>query len=668
MVSVLPNAPREPAKPAAQERLDSWKEIAAYLKRQVRTVQRWETHEGLPVHRHHHERRGSVYAYKSELDGWWRNSHERLGHGTPIQKGAWLPKLTVRRSLGAVVVFVFVVGGGVWFGLQGLHRRAPPLRVMPLTHLPGVTFSPSFSPDGGEIAFGWARKYGEGGDLYVQHLADGSLKRLTNQGVGTVRPSWSPDGRTMALFRISSKACLLSILSVNGGREEVLASLPGDTPDMTLSVAWTRDSKALLFPQRRSQSDSYHIVMRSLEDGSERPLTFPPADFNDLTPSVSPDGRTVAFLRARRYLSGAIYVQRLSSGEPQLLSEDLEVDSGLAWMSKGLSLLVFKNNGADEGLWRIPFHGGRPLKLFPTMETSAQPAVSPQGDRMAFVNATADENVWAWDLFGGKPPEVRIASSRLEEFAQFSPDGSKIVFQSNRSGQWELWVADSLGRNPIQLTYSRDDSPFFPRWSPNGKQIVFDSRKEKNSCVYIMDVQGGAFRRIDTGPGRAEVPSFSGDGRWLYFASDADDGWQIWKIPAKGGRAVRLTTGGGYSPLEAPDGSIFYAKGIDSPGIWRVSGSGGDETPVIDAPPGGYWASWVVAKGGIYYVNPAASGGPAIEFFNFSTRRAHSVLHLEKPPAPSAQGLAVSPDGRELLWAQYDWVQADVMTVVGDFR
>ena len=70
------------------DRLDSWKAIAAYLNRTVRTVHRWETHEGLPVHRHHHKKSGSVYAYQSEIDAWWesaapeaetrRNSSERL--------------------------------------------------------------------------------------------------------------------------------------------------------------------------------------------------------------------------------------------------------------------------------------------------------------------------------------------------------------------------------------------------------------------------------------------------------------------------------------------------------------------------------------------------------------------------------------------------------------
>jgi hypothetical protein len=60
------------------ERLDSWKEIAIYLKRDVATVRRWEKREALPVHRHVHEKLGSVYAYTSEVDAWWEGRRQQI--------------------------------------------------------------------------------------------------------------------------------------------------------------------------------------------------------------------------------------------------------------------------------------------------------------------------------------------------------------------------------------------------------------------------------------------------------------------------------------------------------------------------------------------------------------------------------------------------------------
>jgi tetratricopeptide (TPR) repeat protein len=70
--------PRQKTAPDHSDRLESWKEIAAYLKRDLRTVQRWEKREGMPVHRHQHDERASVFAYKTEIDAWRHNDHRRL--------------------------------------------------------------------------------------------------------------------------------------------------------------------------------------------------------------------------------------------------------------------------------------------------------------------------------------------------------------------------------------------------------------------------------------------------------------------------------------------------------------------------------------------------------------------------------------------------------------
>ena len=73
--------------PQSEDRLDSWKEIAAYLKRDVTTVQRWEKREEMPVHRHLHDRIGSVYASRAELDAWMRSRNLPAGQ----ENGTTLP-------------------------------------------------------------------------------------------------------------------------------------------------------------------------------------------------------------------------------------------------------------------------------------------------------------------------------------------------------------------------------------------------------------------------------------------------------------------------------------------------------------------------------------------------------------------------------------------------
>ncbi|MGH9788423.1 MAG: FG-GAP-like repeat-containing protein [Candidatus Acidiferrales bacterium] len=107
----MPDNATEPVPaPAASDRLDSWKEIAAYLKREVRTVQLWEKREGLPVHRHVHSGRPSVYAYQAELDAWWNNRRPKLEQQeeiTAAQRRRWRRIAAVAGGVAALAVFWF---------------------------------------------------------------------------------------------------------------------------------------------------------------------------------------------------------------------------------------------------------------------------------------------------------------------------------------------------------------------------------------------------------------------------------------------------------------------------------------------------------------------------------------------------------------------------------
>src|SRR5215467_1103691 len=100
--------------PAATERLDSWKEIAAYLKRDESTVRRWEE-EGLPVHRHPHKKKATVFAYTSELDAWWHAGQARLDGGATTESK---PERKLPRWVAATGILVVAVGVSLTFALR----------------------------------------------------------------------------------------------------------------------------------------------------------------------------------------------------------------------------------------------------------------------------------------------------------------------------------------------------------------------------------------------------------------------------------------------------------------------------------------------------------------------------------------------------------------------
>ncbi len=207
MVRVTPENPSGPAEEPASERLDSWKEIAAYLKRDARTVRRWEQTEQLPVHRHLHGKRGTVYAYKAEVDAWWNSGRSR------IEKSDRAPLPSRRQRLvlvaGAALLMI-VLGAAIYAAWQRISQPSPPagrimLAVLPFDNLSGDP-EQEFLSDGiteemitqlgrmkpeqlGVIARSSVMRYKRGErqldqirkELGVQYILEGSVRRAGNR-------------------------------------------------------------------------------------------------------------------------------------------------------------------------------------------------------------------------------------------------------------------------------------------------------------------------------------------------------------------------------------------------------------------------------------------------------------------------------------------------------
>jgi hypothetical protein len=140
------NVARDMERPEPGDRLDSWKEIGAYLKRSVRTVTRWEQEQGLPVHRH---QTGAVYAYKPEIDAWWSAHQKQVQveieneHATALTPPA--PSLKWALVSVGIAAFAIAVALG-WLAFRSSPR--PTLKPLPLTTYPEMEGPPSLSPDG----------------------------------------------------------------------------------------------------------------------------------------------------------------------------------------------------------------------------------------------------------------------------------------------------------------------------------------------------------------------------------------------------------------------------------------------------------------------------------------------------------------------------------------
>jgi len=224
---------------------------------------------------------------------------------------------------------------------------------------------------------------------------------------------------------------------------------------------------------------------------------------------------------------------------------------------------------------------------------------------------------------------------------QFSPDGKRIVFMSNRSGPWQIWMSNADGSDPVQVSFT--DSAGTPRWAPDGKSIAFDAPLDDGTHIFVAPIdQPSIAHPIAEGC----VPSFSRDGRFVYFSSDRTGDWQVWKAAINGGGAIQVTSGGGFAALESGDGNVYYSKSRgENPEIWRVPVGGGNESLVTASVKPRTWRSWTVTRGGLLLFSDTPDGKTFLDFFDPAndTSRELAPLHT------AAYWMGATSDGKKVV-------------------
>jgi hypothetical protein len=158
------------------------------------------------------------------------------------------------------------------------------------------------------------------------------------------------------------------------------------------------------------------------------------------------------------------------------------------------------------------------------------------------------------------------------------------------------------------------------------------------------------------------VPSWSRDGKWVYFASNRSGAWQVWKQPVAGGPAVQVTEQGGFAAFESPDGKyVYYAKGRSVPGLWRKPVQGGAEEPFFGDLKPGFWGYWAITPKGVYFFDDPGPAGRGVYLFDAKTRRVRLVAPVENRPMVGDSAFAVAPDGSSILYTQIDQTGSGIM-------
>lgn len=679
-----PNPPKKA--PFASDRLDSWKEIAGYLNREVRTVQRWEETRGLPVYRGARGRlKGSpVYAYKSELETWLRECPplpgEQEAEPAPAVQAAWWKGR--QGTWIALLLLMLAAAGAIAWRFMRPNPPVVPIRVVRLTSYPGQVRHPAFSPDGRQMAFAWNGEAQDNHDIYIKFLDTGDPLRLTTHPGVDGWPAWSPDGRMLAFnrwVRGEPNADILTVPALGGSERKILQYRipvrPGASSGSGVGIplmSWTPDGKWILLGYLSDPNANTALALVSVETLEVRLLTRPGS--GDCCPAIAPDGRRIAFLRRSPGRIQNVHVLPVSpdyrpEGAPKQLTHEPSGAANPMWTGDGREVLYISSREGVRTLWRVPQDGSRPPSPIESLGAIGMNwAISARGDRLAYSDRENDADLWRVDLPGGTHLDRIVPSSASDSNPEISPDGRRLAFISERLGGRRVWVSGSDGAKPLDIAKGGGSFPTPARWSPDGNQIVFECQNEGNDDVCIAPASGGTARRLTRYPARDAFPSWSRDGKWIYFTSHRSGSFQIWKAPADGTdeAAVQVTKGGGYSAVESQDGkTVFFVRDRLSGGVWKVSVQGGPETQVSTFRILGYSQNYAVRPEGIYY---ASSSDPERWFelwlYKFSGEKSALVCRIEKR---LGEGLSVSPDGR-WLWFAADEFRDGNLYMVENFR
>ena len=614
---------REPS--PLEGRLDSWKEIARYLQRDVTTVRRWEKREGLPVHRHLHDKLGTVYAYESEVDAWWAGRRSRLADpevapSASRERFAW----SVAAALLLVAVVALVTLFATEFRTTRQYREHRFEIQSPVGRNLGTA---AVSPDGRVIAFTAADADGTS-RLWVRRL-DAVTPHVLAETNGATFPFWSPDSRSIGFFADGR----LKRLSLSGGPPQILCDAPQGR-----GGTWNLDDVIVFAPGRE------HALYRvAASGGTAIPITTVdrPRQRGHLWPDFLPDGRHVVYsadsVDAEHH---AIYVTALDHGESRLL---LRARSNAVATADGR--LLFARNG---GLVAQPFDG-RALTIVGEPTTIADRVLQPYGfdhkgdfsisknGVLAFRNGASPLKQLEWiDRRGQRlgtlaepagyaepvlsPDETRVAVSVFEPLSDpmasdiwlidaatgvrsrftfdkaadfepvWSPDGRHVVFASNRSGTLDLYSKRATGAEEEQLLLTSDTPKHPEAWSPDGRFLTYAGLETKTKYdVSILPLFGDRrpqpLLREAFSEGQSQI---SPDGRWMAYTSYETGTMEVYVRPFPSGAGKwQISTNGGADPRWRRDGKelFFIAAGgmltaltVGTDGVFRP----GVQTPLFD--------------------------------------------------------------------------------------
>jgi Tol biopolymer transport system component len=575
-----------------EDRLDSWKEIAAYLSRDVTTVQRWEKREGMPVHRHVHDRMGSVYAFRTELDAWSRSRKlptRENGNVVAPSAVAAPPGFSISRSKwrffwpAALVLVALSIGSGIWLEKTEYFWRNPlaDAHFQLLTDFPGAQHSAAVSRDGRFVAFLSDRDGPT--DVWITQVGSGQFHNLTHGIAGdVVNPElrglgFSPDGALVTYWRRTGNEADAHKIGV--WAVPILGGEPRPYLEDVAEYDWSRDGSRLVY-HTPEPGDPMFVSEGGLRSGA-RPIFAAPAGLHSHFPLWDSDSAFIYFVHGTLPDKLDIWRVRRSGGTPErVTSHNGQVSYPVLLGRRTLMYLASDPDGSGPWLYSMDVERRIPHRLTFGLDRYTSLAASADGHRLVASLAAPKRSLWRLRIADGSQEPSAPAQITLQSSNAFSPrfGSDYLLYVSAGSTSDSIWKL--VGGTATQLWNAEAARVVGgPAVSPDGRLVAFSVREDNRTRLCVVHVDGTNLRVVSDSLQLRGAPAWMPNGQSVTSAADDHGTTRLFQIPIDGKSPVAFVREYSLDPAWAPDGSFLIYSGPDVGTTFSVKAVNPDGSP-----------------------------------------------------------------------------------------
>ena len=577
----------------SDDRLDSWKEIAAYLKRDVTTVQRWEKREGMPVHRHVHQKMGSVYAFKTDLDAWARSRGSALVAEPAVESGEVAPPesapvpaehrrrwgLWLAAAAGAVLIALLA-----WQLQKARTHPENPLadaRFLPLTDFDGIEQAAAISRDGRFVAFlsdrdgpmdVWVTQVGVG---QFYNLTRGTVPELVNPSARTL--GFSPDGTLVTFWARRHDAP--DRLAVGVWAVPLLGGQPRPYLEGGVELDWSADAGRLAYHTAAPGDPLY--VRDSAQGAEPRQIFSAPAGLHSHFLTWSPEQAFVYFVQGSLPDRLDVWRIRPTGGKPErITNHDSLVSHPVFLDSRTLLYLASDADGSGPWIFALDVERrvSRRVSIGPDRYTSL--SASADGRRVVATLASPKGALWRVPVSAARASMSAARRVPLTTGNGSSPrfGAGHLLYVSSKATGDGIW---KLQGETASEVWSAPEARIVgaPAVARDGSRIAFSSRRNGQTSLWVVNADGTEARRLGTSLEIQGAPAWTPDGQAVTVAAVKDGMPRLVNLPLDGGSPVALAQEYSVDPTWSPDGGLVVFSGPDIGTLFEVKALKADGSP-----------------------------------------------------------------------------------------